>query len=444
MNLPVATIPAQSAFKYPLPSTGDTFEEAHVDVHKEIKEEDTEDLTPKPGPQVVKMEAQTVSTVEADWPTRYDMFDEMAVPPRRWIYGKHYLRSFVSVLASAGGIGKTSLQIVEALAIVTGRPLLGETVTERCNVWIINLEDPMEEMQRRILAAMKHYGIKPEEIRGKLFVDAGRDFSLKFAFHTREGIVPNDALLADLIQKIPERKIGAVFIDPFVGAHEINENDNGAVNSVVAQIRRVADKTSCAIGLVHHVRKGNGEDANIDSVRGAGALIGAARAARVINRVAAGDALKLGIEELDALSIFRVDDGKANLAPPANKSVWRKMIGVQIANGEWIGVAVEFKMPGVFEGITNKNAHDVQRMISEAADKFSMKHSVQAKDWAGHAIGNVLNIDTTDKKGKARVGHILKTWISRDVLRIEREVDPQKGREVPVVVVGEWINPDDL
>ncbi|MGO4917885.1 hypothetical protein [Pseudogemmobacter sp. W21_MBD1_M6] len=139
-----------------------------------------------------------------------------------------------------------------------------------------------------------------------------------------------------------------------------------------------------------------------------------------------------------------MDDGKANLAPPADKSVWRKIIGVQIANGEWIGVAVEFKMPGVFEGITNKNAYDVQRMIGEAADKFSMKHSVQAKDWAGHAIGNVLNIDTTDKKGKARVGHILKTWISRDVLRIEREMDPQKGREVPVVVVGEWINPDDL
>jgi hypothetical protein len=36
------------------------------------------------------------------------MFDEAALKPRQWIYGQHYLRGFVSVLASAGGVGKTS------------------------------------------------------------------------------------------------------------------------------------------------------------------------------------------------------------------------------------------------------------------------------------------------------------------------------------------------
>ena len=90
------------------------------------------------------------------------MFDEAAIEPRQWLYGKHYLRRFVSVLASAGGVGKTSMQIVEALAMVTGRPLLGEEVHAPCKVWLINLEDPMDEMQRRILAAMRFYDIKPE------------------------------------------------------------------------------------------------------------------------------------------------------------------------------------------------------------------------------------------------------------------------------------------
>ena len=215
-----------------------------------------------------------------DWPTLYDMFDEASIEPRRWIYGHHYLRSFVSVLASAGGVGKTSLQIVEALAIVTGKPLLGEDVKERTNVWIVNLEDPIEEIQRRVLAAMKHYNIQADEVRGRLFVNAGRDFSLKFGTQTRDGVVPNEALVEHLLKKIPEKEIGVVFIDPFVGAHNINENDNMAVNAIVAEIRKVADVTKCAIGLVHHIRKGNGEDANIDSVRGAGSLIGgAARAA---------------------------------------------------------------------------------------------------------------------------------------------------------------------
>lgn len=378
------------------------------------------------------------------WPTLYDMFDEASVPPRRWLYGSHYLRSFVSVLASAGGIGKTSLQIVEALAIATGRPLLGEVVHEPCNVWIINLEDPMEEMQRRILAAMRFYDIHPEEIRGKLFVDAGRDFSLKFATQTRDGVIPNVALIDHLIEKIPERQIGAVFIDPFVGSHEVNENDNGAINAVVAEVRRVADMTACAIGLVHHIRKGNGEDANIDSVRGAGSLIGAARAARVINRISEADAEKLGIDRTEARSIFRVDDGKANLAPPAEGTVWRKMQGVKIGNGEWVGVAVLYKTPDVFDGISAKQARDCQQRIGQEAAAKPLRANPQASAWAGHVIGEILDIDTSDKAGKARVSSILNTWIKGDVLRIEYEIDERKNREVPVVVVGKWIGHDEI
>ena len=74
-------------------------------------------------------------------------------------------------------------------------------------------------------------------------------------------------------------------------------------------------------------------------------LLGAARAARVINRVSQEDALKLGVSETEALGIFRVDDGKANMAPPAAKAVYRRMVGVKLPNGEYVGVAEQFSMP---------------------------------------------------------------------------------------------------
>jgi RecA-family ATPase len=380
-----------------------------------------------------------------DWPTLYDMFDEASIEPRRWIYAHHYLRSFVSVLASAGGIGKTSLQIVEALAIVTGRPLLGEEVKERTNVWIVNLEDPLEEIQRRVLAAMRHYGIKPAEVEGRLFVNAGRDFSLKFGIQTREGVLPNTKLVEYLCAKIPEKQIGCVFIDPFVGAHNINENDNMAVNAIVAEIRRVADETKCAIGLVHHIRKGNGEDASIDSVRGAGSLIGAARAARVVNRMSADDAAKLGIDEAEARSIFRVDDGKANLAPPANAALYRKMEGVKIDNGEWIGVCVPYTLPDAFDGISAKDAKAAQKIVADAhTNDEPLRESQQSKKWVGVPIADMLGIDITEKKGKAKVSSIIKTWIKTNVLAVERITDPRQAREVAVVVVGEWISHDEL
>lgn len=379
-----------------------------------------------------------------DWPTLYDMFDEASIEPRRWIYAHHYLRSFVSVLASAGGIGKTSLQIVEALAIVTGRPLLGEEVKERTNVWIVNLEDPLEEIQRRVLAAMKHYGVHPDEVRGRLFVNAGRDFSLKFGIQTREGVLPNTKLVEYLCAKIPEKQIGCVFIDPFVGAHNINENDNMAVNAIVAEIRRVADETKCAIGLVHHIRKGNGEDASIDSVRGAGSLIGAARAARVINRMSPDDAVRLGIDEADARSIFRVDDGKANLAPPADAAVYRKMHGVKIDNGEWIGVCLPYTLPDAFDGVSAKDAMKAQRLVADAhSDGEPLRESSQSPRWAGVPLADMLGIDITDKKGKSKVSAILKTWLRTNVLATEKVFDQKKGREVPVIIVGEWISHDE-
>jgi hypothetical protein len=380
-----------------------------------------------------------------DWPTVYDMFDEASIEPRCWIYGNHYLRSFVSVLASAGGVGKTSLQIVEALAIVTGRPLLGEEVKEQTNVWIVNLEDPLEEIQRRVLAAMKHYGIHADEVRGKLFVNAGRDFSLKFGIQTREGVMPNTKLVEYLCQKIPEKKIGCVFIDPFVGAHSINENDNMAVNAIVGEIRRVADETKAAIGLVHHIRKGNGEDASIDSVRGAGSLIGAARAARVVNRMQPDDAARVGIDEAEARSIFRVDDGKANLAPPADAAVYRKMIGVKIANGEWIGVCVDYKLPDAFDGISGKDAKKMQQIVADAHTSGEpFRESSQSKKWVGVAVADMLGIDVTEKQGKARVSSIIKTWIKTNVLAVEKITDSRQSREVSVVVVGEWISSDEV
>jgi hypothetical protein len=382
-----------------------------------------------------------------DWPTLYDMFDEASIEPRKWIYAHHYLRSFVSVLASAGGIGKTSLQIVEALAIVTGRPLLGEDVKERTNVWIVNLEDPLEEIQRRVLAAMKHYGIKPAEVEGRLFVNAGRDFSLKFGIQTRDGVLPNTKLVEYLCKKIPEKQIGCVFIDPFVGAHNINENDNMAVNAIVAEIRRVADETKSAIGLVHHIRKGNGEDASIDSVRGAGSLIGAARAARVVNRVSEDDAMKLGVEPDKAKGIFRVDDGKANLAPPADKSTYRQMIGVKIDNGEWIGVCVPFELPDEWKGMTDKVVNEMLRLIElgpVTSDGSEEYYSIRPQDrdrFVGRVITTFAFDDPTHMKNEGQAKRIIKTWHERGLIeefeyRSESQRKDRKGVR-PVGRVGE-------
>lgn len=382
---------------------------------------------------------------EETWPTPLSEFDSSKLPVRQWIYGYDYIRGYVSVLASAGGIGKTSMVIVEALAIATGRSLLGTEVKEQANVWLVNLEDPRVEIEMRVLAAMQEYGISPEEVAGRLFIDGEDTFDVLLAVEGRDGIQTNDPMLAAMTGKISDNNIGVVVFDPFVSLHHVNENSNSGIQAVVAMVRKLARDTNCSVKLLHHIRKGNGEDATIDSVRGAGALIGAARAARVINRITEDDAVRMGVDPASAKGIFRVDDGKANLAPPAEKAVYRQMKGVQIDNGEWIGVAVEFKLPDLFENITTKMTRACQDVVGGAAqNEKPYRQNPQAKDWVGHAISHVIGVDTSDKAGKQKMGSILKQWYATDVLRVESQPDGRTGREVPCVFVGEWISWEEM
>jgi hypothetical protein len=49
------------------------------------------------------------------------ILDPAAFPRRQWLYGKHYLRRTTSLTAAPGGMGKSSLLLVESLAMATAR-----------------------------------------------------------------------------------------------------------------------------------------------------------------------------------------------------------------------------------------------------------------------------------------------------------------------------------
>lgn len=387
------------------------------------------------------------SLPQHDWPSAYNSFDGGDLPKRQWIYDRHYLRGFVSVLASAGGIGKTSLQVAEALAIASGRDLLGEKVHEQTNVWLINLEDPMEEMKLRIVAAMQSHGIRKHEVEGRLYVDAGRDFRLLFASQGRAGVETNEELAGVIIEKIKNNQIGAVFIDPFVGSHAVNENDNMAINAVVDVVRRVADATNCAIGLVHHMRKANGQEADVDSIRGAGSLIGAARVARVANKISKQDASKLAIDEKTARSVFRVENGKANLSPPVEDSIWRILKSHKLENGEHIGVVHAFDPP-MIKAASELDLRRAQYAIASAGK--DLRSNEAADDWAGYTVARELGIEIGGKSKESRshaqeiervkIRKLLKELEHSGRIQVARSYSRRDAREVPIYTVNDPID----
>jgi hypothetical protein len=426
----------------PLTLPGYTVEQTRREVQTAINGARLKGWTPEPGSKTFEAD-QNDSKQDTMWPTPLSDFDEMALPRRRWIYGYDYIRGFVSVVASAGGVGKTSQAIVEALAIVTGRPLLGVAVKEATNVWVVNLEDPLDELRMRTLAAMKHYGIKPDEVRGKLFLDGEDTIQITLAAENRDGVQINEDLVERMRAKITENGIGATIFDPFISTHLVNENSNAAIQAVVALFRSLARSTESSVSLVHHIRKGNGDEATVDSVRGAGSLIGAARAARVINRVSERAAIELGINQIEAKGIFRVDDGKANLAPPAENAVYRRMVGVQLDNGEWVGVATPFELPDEWSGMDENTVNKILAAIATGPDNDAgteeyYSPNKQAKErWVGAVITTWPFARAEDHKTDAQAKKIIAKWFEMGLLEeIKYHSASQRKDRAGVAVTG--------
>jgi hypothetical protein len=375
--------------------------------------------------------------------TPWTFVDPSTIPPRAWLYGRHYIRKYVSVTVSPGGVGKTSKSIAEALAMATGRDLLGERVHERARVWMWNGEDPKEELDRRISAACVHYGIRPEEIAGWLFVDSGREHSIIAAEQTKDGTKIAVPLRDALIDEIRARKIDVMIIDPFVSSHSVSENDNMAMDAVIKQFwAPIIEATNCACELIHHAKKMGGFEVTAESARGAVALIGAARSAVALNGMTQDQANKANVENRHLY--FWATDAKANMAPREESLRWFMLDSVDLGNAtpdrpsDHVGVVTRWEWPNTMSGVTVADLRAVQKEIKAG----EWLDNIQAQDgWAGHAVAKVMGLNLDDPKDKARVKTYLKTWKASGMLKVERRKN-NKSEDRSFLIVGEWA--DDL
>lgn len=373
-------------------------------------------------------EAPATSEIKA---TPFVWRSEAEIPKRQWLYGKHLLRKFVSVDVAAGGTGKSSVKIGEALAMASNRNLYGtEVVDGPLTVWLYNLEDPAEESERRIHATAKWFHIAPDDLGNRLYVDSGREQRCVIATETEYGARIAQPVYEQIKAQLLERMIDVLIIDPFVSSHEVSENDNRAIDAVVKAWGRLADECNCSINLVHHVRKGNGQETNADSARGAKALVDAARSVQVFNRMSADEASLAGVAEDQRGFYFRVQNDKANLAPP-DKASWYRMNNVSLDNGDQVGVACPWKWPELFDGISTRHLIAVQKVVASG----EYRADPRSPEWVGHAVAQVLDIDA--ETSRKRISKLLREWIANGALEAIEKLD-DKSRPRQFVVVGKW------
>lgn len=360
-------------------------------------------------------------------PTPFEWCDPASIPPREWVYDTHLIRKFVSLTVSPGGLGKSSLALVEALSMVVNRPLLDDARIHEpdLRVWYWNGEDPQEETRRRVMAACKHYGISSADLGGRLFTDSGRDMPLLLGHIDREGIQLDDTLFQKIEQTMIENRIDVFMADPFVSAHRLGENDNNAIDALIKRLGKLADVTNAAVEIVHHVRKPNSTQAETDvnDARGASALIGGVRSARVLNVMSEDIASAASVNSDLRQRHFSVSDGKANMSPKAGEARWRFLESVCLDNqtpdrkADNVGVVTFFKMPEEAKNMVDlSGSEDAMRIILSQDD--TVRHwtgrGPKPKNWIGHRIMEALNIH--DQSKDAAIHKLVLGWISDGVI----------------------------
>jgi hypothetical protein len=275
-------------------------------------------------------------------------FDPATLPPREWLYGRHYQRRTVGGTVAPGGVGKTTLCMVEGVAMATCRNLLGEQPTERLRVWFHNGEDNIDELNRRLAAICQHFDIPMEELRGWWFMTSGNEVPLRVA-KGYSNLTIDTRLIKCITEAVGDNQIDTTILDPLVTLHGVPENDTGKMDTVVRIFAGIADTQDYAIELSHHTRKllaGSTADYAVDDMRGASALKDAMRAVRMLNLMTKTDAEGVGIPEFERASYFRVDRVKGNNAAPPSAAIWRKFVNVDLPNSDEVGVVVPWEFPG--------------------------------------------------------------------------------------------------
>jgi hypothetical protein len=357
-----------------------------------------------------------------------EMPDSTNVPPREWLLGTVFCRAFLSSLIAGGATGKTALRLAQVLALATGRPLTGEYVHQRCKVLFLTLEDSIDELWRRLAAAMLYHKVTREEIRGRLYVQALGSKGWKLATVGKKGQIEEGELESRVSASIRHLKIDLAVFDPFVKSHSVGENDNAAIDHVATILARMAEAHNCAIDAPHHVSKGVSDPGNADRSRGASAFKDAGRLVYTMTVMQPEEAESFGVSEAERRSLVRVDSAKINLAPPSIEAKWFRLVGVRLGNatdrypnGDEVQTVEPWMPPDTWAGLSNVVLNAALSEIDAGLpDGQRYSDAGAAKALAAWRVIQKQASGKTEKQCR----EIVRTWLKNGVLFTEQYHNP--------------------
>ncbi len=352
-----------------------------------------------------------------------------AIEPRRWAYGDFLLFGAAAVLGAVDGGGKGSIAVGMLLAVITGRPLLGEPIWRSGPVAIVSYEDDETEWQRRIAAACLHYEIDPAAVFPHIRFIHRPGARVSFAALGDGGVLFPDG---DDIARILT-KTGAVMllVDAFNHAHDLGDgNSNVLIAAVAGEMSRIARESGAAVLVLHHLRKGS--SGNPDDLMGATSLRATFRSCRILQRMTPEEATKMNLK--DAWRYIRIAGSKENSAPPPENAPWCKLESVPLGNGtveypdgDNMGVATRWTPRPLFEGMDPEALAAVFAALRAA--EYSPSRQARRRPWAGKPLIEIGGRSEQESAG------IVRAWLANRVLLKSQIYDAETRNKVEIVTV---------
>jgi len=370
-----------------------------------------------------------------------EMFD--TIQPREWLLGNQFCRGFISSLVAAGGVGKTALRMLQFMSMALGRPLCGQHIFRRSRVLILNFEDDENEMKRRIVAVLKHYGIEQRELKGWLLFSSPpkRSKLAQMVKHNRM-VGP---LVEQINQAIEQYKPDLVSLDPFVKTHSLEENDSGDMDFVCEMLAEMASRYNIAIDSPHHVHKGIIVPGDADSGRGSSGIKDAARLVYTLCPMNENEAVQFGIDSTSRWSFVRLDPAKINIAVHSSEATWFQIHGENIGNGnadypagDTVQVVEPWKPPEKWEGTDSFGLNKILDAIARGIeDGRRYSNAGAATDRAAWPLVRAQYPDKTEAQCK----RMIRAWIDTGLLYNDEYQDPKRRDAVKGLFVNEAKRP---
>ncbi len=244
--------------------------------------------------------------------------DARLTPP---VLVERYLYADLALLVAAGGTGKTTLALWEAVHIALGRSLYGRKV-EGGPVLFLTGEDSRERLTARLREVCEGMGLSEFDlslVRDRVRISdlSGQQFKLAANVLGEVSITANVDRLIEALRDDPP---ALIVVDPYISFAPGESTVKDGAQSMVTAARRLIRALSCCVHYIHHIGQEAARSAARDqyTARGGTALPDGSRMVAVLSPVEDHEIAPPGLRPLlkDGGQLLELSLPKLSYCPP--------------------------------------------------------------------------------------------------------------------------------